>query len=235
LSHFGGKSRTRQAAVILGAGATRGASFVDASSTILPPLDADFFQQVSRLDQDGTARRLLGFLRDEYGHELGISMERFFSEADYTDRFHSELSVDPGPTVKRYRKALTDFHQVLPRLLRVAANAECDHHGVLASLLDAQDCVISFNYDCVVDIALRQRAGKRWDPAKGGYGFVPGAGSELWKQHLRGRAVQGTIRLLKMHGSLNWRPSSAGRISLIQPAQLSSTADVIIPRRGSRI
>jgi len=191
--------------VLLGAGASRGASFVRRDSHAAPPLDLDFFQQLARIGHSGSAKRLLEFVRDEYGHEVGLSMERFFSEADYTNRFHHEMNVDPGPYVKRYQKALKDFLTVLPRLLHATAAQECRYHSALVEQLNTIDCVVSFNYDCVMDRALRDHAEKQWDPEKGSYGFAVNKGAEAWRRHTKGRARKQSIRHLKLHGSMNWR------------------------------
>jgi hypothetical protein len=177
----------RKTLVVLGAGASRGASFVSDPTGVLPPLDRDFFQQLSRLPSSDESRRLLEFVRSEYGHELGLSMERFFSEADYTNRFHLELKIDRGPKVRRYAQALDDFYVALPALLERATSEECDHHSLLAEVLHAQDCIVSFNYDCVMDRALRDHAGARWDPANGSYGFPVVQGAHEWRSSNRGR------------------------------------------------
>lgn len=204
LKAFGLPISKRKTLIILGAGASRGASFVSDESQVLPPLDRDFFQQLSRLRQTKEANRLLRFVRTEYGHEIGLSMEQFFSEADYTNRFHQDLNVDRGPTVKRYQKALNDFMKSLPILLERTTARNCLFHEALASRLHAQDCVISFNYDCLIDRALREEANRKWDPDDGSYGFTISGGGSHWKKHSRGRPVKLPIRLLKMHGSANW-------------------------------
>ena len=146
LADFGLDSGRRKTLVILGAGASRGASFVTDSTKALPPLDLDFFQQVARMRRTDRTKGLLSFVRSEYGHEVGVSMEQFFSEADYTARFHRELNVDRGPFIRKYSGALEDFMRVLPRLLNETTAepdgttpAPCDYHRQLASLLNAQD------------------------------------------------------------------------------------------------
>jgi hypothetical protein len=48
LKDFGLSGGKRKTLVVLGAGASRGASFVNDETQVLPPLDLDFFQQVSR-------------------------------------------------------------------------------------------------------------------------------------------------------------------------------------------
>ena len=230
LKDFGLSGGKRKTLVVLGAGASRGASFVEDETQVLPPLDLDFFQQVSRLDSNPTAERLIQFVRDEYGHEVGLSMEQFFSEADYTNRFHEDLAVDRGRVVKRYVRALEHFMTVLPHLLNKTTSADCDYHRQLAESLHAQDCVISFNYDCLMDRALRDKANVRWDPNNDGYGFGVAHGHENWRNHSRGHPVNTSIRLLKMHGSLNWDRSSANEVGLIDDTtKVNSLKDSIIP------
>ena len=64
--------------------------------------------------------------------------------------------------------------------------------------------MISFNYDTLMDRALRVTGGKRCDP-RVGYGFIITGGSDLWcPPPTPGRAVHNPVRLLKPHGSLNW-------------------------------
>ena len=148
LSDFGVKGGARKTLFVLGAGASRGASFVDDKTLPLPPLDLDFFQQLARMPQTESGRRLLEFVREEYQHEVGLSMERLFSEADYTDHFHRDLNVDRGPFIRRYQRALEHFLSVLPQMLNHTTSADCAHHSLVASLLHTQDCVVSFNHCC---------------------------------------------------------------------------------------
>lgn len=231
LMYFGLQGGRRKALVVLGAGATRGSSFASQSTAVLPPLDLDFFQQVSRLEPSDRTRRLLRFVREEFGTEVGLSMEEFFSQVDYTDRFHRELNIDPGPNVKRYEQALSDFMAVLPRLLHESIDGySCSHHGELARALRASDCVLTFNYDCVMDRALQSNCGLRWDPDRDSYGFPITGGGKAWKSTGRGRPPKTPIRLLKMHGSMNWRVSRAGNVSLFRDlSTVRSLAGAIIP------
>jgi hypothetical protein len=235
LSDFGIGGGTRKTLVILGAGASRGASFVEDEVGVVPPLDLDFFQQVARLEETDESKRLLEFIREEYGHEIGLSMEKFFSESDYTDRFHKNLNVDPGPIVKKYQKALDAFFVVLPKLIEETTSEECDYHRVLADNLHARDSVITFNYDCLMDKSLRDHAGNRWKPDDGSYGFEVADGAENWMDHTRGQPVKNPIKLLKMHGSQNWMRGEEDEIELREATDLSSNLkDVIIPPTWSK-
>lgn len=241
LSDFEMEGTQRRTLVVLGAGATRGASYISNNSpSPLPPLDTDFFQQVARMSSGkktkSDAQKLLTFIHREFGNEINLSMEDFLSEVDYTDRFHEEFNIDPGPKVKKYQKALENFHRVLPDLLNQTTSGTCDYHEILAESLGTRDCVISYNYDCLIDRAIKNNTMKRWDPdrsgygASGGYGFKPDSGSEHWRNHSTGKKVENTIRLLKLHGSMNWERTESGDIRLVN--DLDNVSDLqgsIIP------
>jgi len=62
--------------------------------------------------------------------------------------------------------------------------------------------------DCVMDRALATHAGFRFDPERNGYGVGVADGATAWRRSGRGRRPAGSILLLKLHGSLNWRSPS---------------------------
>lgn len=228
LEHFGLKGGQRKSLIILGAGASRGASFVKKRTGILPPLDLDFFQQVARLNDCKSAERLVEFVRAEYPNELRLSMEQFFSEADYTNRFHSELSIDKGPRVKRYERALSDFLVVIAKVLSASTQGACNYHERIAELLSADDSILSFNYDCIMDGALKTKGGNRWEPGRMGYGVDVAGAVDEWRTPTKGKPPHGSIQLLKMHGSLNW-DTSGGTIALRKSAAPETAEGSIIP------
>lgn len=221
---------SRKTLVVLGAGASRGASFVRGAYGARPPLDLDFFSELQRLQQTTQVTNLLQFVREEFGTGLTLSMEEFFSQVEYTHRFHDELNVDPGPKIKRYQKALELFYESLPVLFKQAiGNERCEYHQRLVKHLYTDDVVISFNYDCVIDTALRDHAGRRWDPDKRGYGFQLQGGGLHWRTEKGKGAPKRSITLLKPHGSLNWRIDN-GQVSLEErPYDIESAEDRIVP------
>lgn len=228
LEHFGFEGGSRKTLVILGVGASRGASFVQGNVDVLPPLDLDFFQQISRLNGCIEAEKLIAFVREEYPHELRLSMEQFFSEVDYTHRFHDELNVDRGSKVQRYVRALGHFHVVVARTLALATAGACEYHGAIAEKLAAGDAILSFNYDCIVDEALKRRGGNRWDPRRDGYGVTPKGAIDSWCFRTKGHPPKSTIKLLKMHGSLNWEVKNKV-VYLREDAKPDSAVGSIIP------
>jgi hypothetical protein len=204
LPAIGGKER--KTLVLLGAGATRGASFVATDAAVTPPLDADFFQvlQMSETGRIGEARELLDHVRRVYGPGLDVGLETVFNNLDAARTFHDEFHVGRGRRLQQPGRLIDALRTVLPRLLGESISGPCAFHAILASHLRVGDAVISLNYDCVMDQALSHSAGFRFDPERGGYSLPVEAGAEQWRRAGRGRRPQGSILLLKLHGSLNW-------------------------------
>ena len=211
----------RKACVILGAGATRGASCFDAD-WVDPPLDLDFFLQaerISHLDRSGNLKFLLESARDEFGN-LDLSMESFFTQIESLDSFHRDLKIDRGRYTEKYTRILELFAPSLAAFFSILkgrnpdGEMECKYHGAIAQHLGSGDSVISFNYDCIMDAALRSEGGRRWD-ASSGYGVSMYDGFENWHDHDSGtKYAKSSILNLKVHGSLNWDRSVDRQISL---------------------
>jgi hypothetical protein len=207
-----------RAVVVLGAGATRGASFIreDQPARVLPPLDRDFFAQVNKIrtDQDNV-ETLLEFKHGEFGFE-NQSMEAFFTHVEFLNTLETELRKKKGPKPVRYRKQLETFKQVLAAVFEESLEGnECRYHEALVKVLQPEDVIISFNYDCLIDVALQKHGGKRWEP-RTGYGISVKTGSEAWTPTKKGKGpgYSNPVKLLKMHGSLHWKWTDKGGLHL---------------------
>lgn len=215
LSPFGYEKR-REAVVVLGAGATRGASFESASPVLKPPLDADFFLQLraSDLGHDDAAQRLLGFLEEEFG-EIELSMEAFYSQVHLHDQFVGDFPKGKGRR-RRYEWARRYFLRVIPPLFGLTLGGErCTWHDRLVSALRPGDTIVTFNYDCLVDRSLRTIAKRNWDPETG-YGIDARGHLDAWRDHSgTGRFPVKQVQLLKLHGSMNWGIDTQGRLQLL--------------------
>ncbi|MBI1952898.1 MAG: SIR2 family protein [Candidatus Omnitrophica bacterium] len=204
-------SLEKRAAVILGAGATRGASCFK-NTWKVPPLDGDFFSKIQMIADElpgGESAELLSLARSEFGEELDVSMEKFFTQIEFLDTFHRDLRIR-GPRVRRYDDILRNYvgtiASVFGAILLESNGREksCDYHDALAAALQPRDVILSFNYDCLMDRALQKHSGKRWSAGRG-YGFEIKKGIEGWQNRAgKGRIAKESILLLKMHGSLNW-------------------------------
>jgi hypothetical protein len=81
------------------------------------------------------------------------------------------------------------------------------YHDKLVEHLRPRDTVISFNYDCVIDDALRRSGSRKWS-ARYGYTFprdYPPVNFEPWNANPTPTSPEETVYLLKLHGSLNWQ------------------------------
>jgi len=224
-----------QTLVILGAGASRGASFVG-GALYKPPLDIDYFRllAVSPAGRSQQARALLKYVRDNYSPTLDVSMESVFVELQGAAEFYRDFKIDRGRIMGRPQRTIEHFYRVLPQILRHSITEDCSHHSRLAAALEPRDAVISLNYDCLIDSALKQHAGRKWDPAVG-YGLRITRGASAWRDWGAGRAASVPIRLLKLHGSLNWRDRKGrGLLAVVNPYDRASAKGVIVPPLGRK-
>lgn len=185
--------------LILGAGASRGVSYAR-SREVRSPLDRDFFDLLQRLNpkdaKDEEAKRKTLRWVQQLPPEYWRSMERSF----YTLHLRAYLreKLNRLPEEKRVPKddedVVSTFVIAIGTLLRAAHGTEtCDFHRKILTRLWLQDVVLSFNYDLVVERAMK--ATPRFSNVPFGgwlYGF-----SKRPKEWL-GPAIY------KMHGSFNW-------------------------------
>lgn len=209
--------------VVLGAGATRGAEFVERRQPVCePPLNMDFFTQLQRVSSrkhQETINAVLKDVRRVYGSNYRVTLEQYVTQLESL-RAISELV--PVTTVTftiegldaMRRRLLNALSAVLEesadvaKAQSVARQHRCAYHKALIENLQRRDTIISFNYDCVVDDSLRAHAAGRWS-AKYGYCFPSPSrvtGHQAWDAEAAPTGVNQTINLLKLHGSLNWRP-----------------------------
>jgi hypothetical protein len=207
---------------VLGAGATRGASFVSPSKKIcLPPLNGDFFTQLQRIASDkheGLVTAVIADVVELFGANFKGDMELVFTTLEHTLRMvgatKGNKRFDPKALKEKRDRLLQAIAAVLEESLCEGNRAvPCEHHHKLVEGMVASDAIISFNYDCTIDYALRDKGTGRWEPHYGyflpiGKGMKKIAGEDAWRPkgqaHLK---LRDSIRLLKLHGSLNFNVS----------------------------
>jgi len=228
--------------IVLGAGATRGASFVRHNSGgCLPPLVSDFFVQLQRISdptQDALIREVIETVRDISGDPAEANVENVYSAFQSIQELH-ELAKDAGvkapQLIRGVKKAQENLEVAIKLCLdRSIANPAgghwaCTNHETLASWLTADDCVINFNYDCLMDSAVLARAPTIFDPSRG-YGFVHGTSigglniDPTWANPAAPAAPNPSLRLLKLHGSLHFQLTHPTRG---RPTPMSMTLDLV--------
>ena len=228
------KIPNKRATVILGAGASRGAKcFEDAMNPA--PLDADFFRIMQRVCHlDAKLEQFLQFVREEFGAGTCPGMEELFTQLEALARFHEGLKIS-WVKVTRYKIQLAEYVATTAAFFRqVFCNSsgvplKCDYHEALAAALYSGDTVMSFNYDCLMDTALRDRGKGCWS-ATDGYHVPVTAGAGAWDgRKVRGPRAKNPIKLLKLHGSLNWDRSGTVLALRSDPNLDARSADEIVP------
>ncbi len=167
--------------VVLGAGATRGADFPsNFQPGCSPPLNKDFFTQLQRAA--GTkyrdlVKQVIQDVVDLFGSNFSLTLEDYFTQLEFLD---AALDIAPQTagklsTAELRRKRDRLMHAVSAVLemstdVAIRTSPGCGLHRRLVDGLSARDTVISFNYDCVMDHALRQHGDGKWS-AVYGYAF----------------------------------------------------------------
>jgi len=209
---------------VLGAGATRGCSFVKESKfPCLPPLDGDFFTQLQRVKCRKHQTLINDVIRDVveiFGPNFDITMETVFTTLEHTIQM-IETTGETRDFKKTDLKAKRNrLEQAIAVVLEESLTVQsrdgssldvrtCKHHETLVgTLLEPKDTVITFNYDCVLDYTLKEFGGGKWNP-RYGYGFNLGShgtnldGDDFWQPDKAAKRDH-TIHVYKLHGSLHF-------------------------------
>lgn len=200
---------------ILGAGASAGyeGSYIGERC----PSTQNFFEVASRmLDIDSrgetapgfsqmTCLQLTKFLRNYYNTNMreldkaGLNMEDVLTFLDLELEYSDSLEEIAFLSIARQ-----EFLNLMAfTFARVLNGAPCKHHAAIAASLRPGDTVISFNYDLLMDQAMKSKC-PRWSESTG-YGMpatmVMGRKS---RAPAAGPCTGSGILLLKLHGSFNW-------------------------------
>jgi len=211
---------------ILGAGATRGCSFVNScEKACIPPLDGDFFTQLQRVENpkhQALIREVLADVVTVFGLNFDTTLEMMFATLEHTIRMLKTTGDN-----RDFRRP--DLVEMRTRLLQAIAVCleeslceqrpgggssrtlrQCQSHELLVeSTLRRSDDIISFNYDCTIDEALKNKGNGKWNP-RYGYGFDLGPrgrklfGDQFWMPSAPA-VKERTIHLYKLHGSLHFQ------------------------------
>jgi len=226
------------ALIVLGAGATRGASFVNENKDpSCPPLDGDFFTQLQRIRNTKHKKLIDDVMKDAvdmFGPNFTATMETVFTTLEHTIRMLKTTGESRDFAIAELTKKRDRLKQALAASLEESltvrgANGEsthvlrtCEHHDKLVNdLLRKGDDIISFNYDCTIDESLRRCGNGKWS-ARYGYGFNLGSRGSRFKgeNHWQSESPnmnKDAIRLLKLHGSLHFKIEGAPyRVTLKQ-------------------
>jgi hypothetical protein len=215
------------ATIVLGAGATRGASFVGEwygeddpiRNFVLPPLDTDFYAQLQRIYSPKHRETVDGVIEDTvglFGPNFKVTLETVFTTLENMLRMVERTGDTRDFRVKELLARRQRLIQAIAAVLEESMCAPgtrdmiaCKHHNVIARYLTSNDRVISFNHDLLMDHSLRLNGGGKWNP-KYGYGFkLKGGGAGLtgyeeWAPKGPETKKKDSLRYYKLHGSLHF-------------------------------
>jgi len=192
----------RRITVILGAGASRAASYAR-NKPIRSPLDSDVFELLQKLEprakDEPAISELIPWILAS-AEPIWNSMERTFYTLHVRARMSEVLFSDQNIEATS-SKLLNCFTRSINALLREAHGTElCDFHIQLLDKMRSSDAIITFNYDLVAERALKRlKSGSRFGDWI--YGFQP-----------KPNVVEEIPTIYKLHGSVNWiyQPQTEG-------------------------
>jgi hypothetical protein len=205
--------------VVLGAGATRGSDFGGSGVTSCdPPLNADFFTQLQRatdLKYRTLVRQVVEDVVELFGSNFKLTLEDYFTQLEFLDEALSIAPKSAGSlTSAELRRKRDRLLHAVSAVLELSTDAAirrggvgCRLHRDLVQGLRPKDTIITFNYDCVIDHALRKHGDGKWSAAYG-YTFPRPTrveGASRWNPSTPATSSAKTVYLLKLHGSLNWQ------------------------------
>lgn len=214
---------------ILGAGATRGCSFVNdlkRKGHCLPPLDTDFFTQLQRVSSKAHSTRISRLIKglvDWFGTNYALGMEQVFCHLEHAERMLKHLGQEASSEFEEVKELKVDLVQSIAIILGESLTEvkeggqgsytmhRCDWHDKLVGFAESGDAFITFNYDCVLDDSLKRCGTGKWNPHYG-YAFKLGPkgrglrGEEFWTPAGGEDLTRDqTIQVHKLHGSLHFR------------------------------
>ena len=216
------------AVFVVGAGATRGAyDDLDEENKpkIFPPLDADFFEIASKIRTRGTGKNADKVLKDVhhlYGKVYGIGLETYYREIETRGDIVKFAKSQNKPKDWDSRKENLD--ELIRRVLiqttckssggtKVYSPRESNLLKKMLGTVESGDNIVSFNYDTLLEESMAKET--NWNP-RDGYGVrvsgVRGSWCKNW--FIKHKQRNAGFKILKMHGSLNWKGKSGDRIIL---------------------
>lgn len=216
-------------AFVLGAGASR--AYDQSPTHQRMPLARDVFQVFSNLNISGNPWALRGDIVKYVSESRGIPPDAFISFNDDIEEFYSEVEGILSETIQRGDKMETILtSRIVNQLIFLFASVinevqngpASDVHRNIARTLSADDRVLTFNWDTLMDRALKEET--QWQ-TDFGYLVAPRL------IHRDGWIIpnpqpEGVPLLLKLHGSTNWLTSynliENGKLTLMQSSDPST-------------
>lgn len=211
--------RLSDPAIVLGAGASRGAKVKGGRA---PPMDSDFLAAAGdyfRSKKQKGARSDAVKTWNEFKRQLKKAGLEFKEVRSWRlEQLSTYLEARSNLNTLRLGKGrpadYADALELLKRVVCYVLEAEggtqpCDLHQRLFEVTKPYG-VLSFNYDMIADQSLLQMSRLNWHSKEyrgGVYAQTPGGGRRRVTRRLK---IEDEIPLIKLHGSMHWETHSKG-------------------------
>ena len=199
----------RMRAIVLGAGASK--SYSASSTGCRMPIARDFFPTFNQLSISSNPWVIVGAVINQAKEFYEIEPIDFVKADFDIEEFHSQVDellrsaqqTDDRVKILGYSKVNSELTFLFASVINEIQNGPPSAtHRRLAQLLDANDIILTFNWDSLMERALK--AETDWS-ADSGYGFQP---KEIfrdgWVPGSSSRSLRKSPFVLKLHGSANW-------------------------------
>ena len=212
--------------ILFGAGATR-AAFFGKDHDPPPPLDTDFFEIALQITARGTSRlskSVAQDVHDLYGRVIGIGLEQYYRDVE--TRLELANFAKPANRPMNWSARTRSLEELIRRVL---IQTTCDmtatpakpivseiHRKILARVKRG-DTLATFNYDTIIEESMPVKSSP-WTPREG-YGVditgvKKGWAKKWFVSHKIEEGKKSDIKLLKLHGSINWRLYKNNKVTL---------------------
>lgn len=195
---------------LLGAGASK--SYAQSPTGKRMPIANDFFKTFDGLSISDDRRVLIGDIINVARDDFGFSYDNFFSSDFDIEEFHSHvesklIELTPegfrSPHFIQYFKAYNQLLSLFASVINEIQNGSISiSHKKLVEVLNENDCLVTFNWDTLLDRALDESG--KW---KTDYGYCVTPRKifrNQWENPTASKEIKNFVKLVKLHGSSNW-------------------------------
>lgn len=195
---------------LLGAGASK--SYAQSPTGKRMPIAKDFFKTYDELSISCDRRVLIGDIINVAKDDFGFSYNNFFNSDFDIEDFHShveskliELAQEgiDDPNAIQYFKAYNQLVCLFASVINEIQNGPISiPHKKLVEVLNENDCLVTFNWDTLLDRALNES--DKWGTDYG-YCVIPRKiFRNQWEAPKSPKEIGNFVKLVKLHGSSNW-------------------------------
>jgi hypothetical protein len=227
---------------LLGAGASK--SYAQSPSRQKMPIANDFFETFSELSISCDSRVLIGNILNVARDDFGVPYPNFFSSDIDIEDFHShveskliELSREDihSPDFMQYFQAYIQLVSLFASVINEIQNGSVSiPHMKLVEVLNENDCLVTFNWDTLLDRALDESG--KW---KTDYGYCVTPRKifrNQWENPIAIKEIRNFVKLVKLHGSSNWITSypAIDKQNIFKPTQTTSPDEFYVYEKTNK-